>query len=257
MCELFGFSAKKPESITEYLRTFYSHSPANPHGWGLALWQNAASEFLKEPIEALRSGFLAGRLAQGVTADVALGHIRRATVGNVYQKNCHPYISTDISGRAWTLIHNGTIFDFPAMAPFYGSLGSDTDSACLLAYFLDQMNRSIQKVGRALNPRERFSLMNRLIIQAAPGNKLNLILFDGELLYVHTNYRNTLYQKPVASGILFSTQPLDQEHWTPVPVNRLLAYKRGNCCSVGTDHGQEYIPDPEQLKMMDLACAGL
>ena len=35
MCELFGFSGRKPESLNGQLREFFSHSEDNPHGFGL------------------------------------------------------------------------------------------------------------------------------------------------------------------------------------------------------------------------------
>ena len=37
MCELFGISSKYPIRCNGYLKDFFSHSPNQPHGWGLAV----------------------------------------------------------------------------------------------------------------------------------------------------------------------------------------------------------------------------
>ena len=36
MCEIFGVSSRKSEDRRAMLREFFSHSDANPHGWGIA-----------------------------------------------------------------------------------------------------------------------------------------------------------------------------------------------------------------------------
>ena len=36
MCELFGVNSKQNIQINEYLKEFFSHSHAHPHGWGMA-----------------------------------------------------------------------------------------------------------------------------------------------------------------------------------------------------------------------------
>ena len=257
MCELFGFSSAIPENITPYLNEFFSHSLRHPHGWGLALEHEGHLQIEKEPVRASNSLYLRRLLLGQVETMTALAHIRYATVGNVAWKNCHPYSARDLSGRRWTLIHNGTIFDFPPMNPFYARTDSDTDSACLLSYLLDHLGRAERAQDAPLAPAQRFSLLDRLITELAPGNKVNLMLYDGELLYVHTNYRDTLYQHRTPGGVLFSTQPLSPEAWEPVPFTQLLAYRDGALAFSGTCHGSAYQEDPEQLRLLYLACAEL
>ena len=38
MCELFAVSADHSIDITDWLRTFFSHSDKHPHGYGLAVF---------------------------------------------------------------------------------------------------------------------------------------------------------------------------------------------------------------------------
>ena len=115
MCQLFGFSSKIPVRINDYLKEFYSHSEEHPHGWGLACMDGKEVMIEKEPVKASVSQYLKARLTVPVQVKNAFAHIRYATIGNVDYKNSHPYTGKDRSGRRWTLIHNGTIFDYPPL----------------------------------------------------------------------------------------------------------------------------------------------
>lgn len=82
------------------------------------------------------------------------------------------------------------------------------------------------------------------------GNKLNLILYDGEFMYVHTNYANSLYLLNKGDCALFSTQPLSPENWQNVPFTTLVVYKWGKQVFTGTNHNNEYIENEENLKYL-------
>ncbi|MBQ1474031.1 MAG: class II glutamine amidotransferase, partial [Ruminococcus sp.] len=111
MCEIYGFSGKREKELNSDLREFYSHACRHPNGWGLALLDQSVPEITREICRADRSVLLSERLSVSVTAKTALAHIRLATVGNEDYDNCHPFTAVDQSGRSWTLIHNGTIFE--------------------------------------------------------------------------------------------------------------------------------------------------
>lgn len=74
--------------------------------------------------------------------------------------------------------------------------------------------------------------------------------YDGEYMYVHTNYAASLYYKEIDGGRIFATMPLDGEYWQPVPFTRLLAYKDGKLVFEGTNHGNEYVDREENLKYL-------
>ena len=84
----------------------------------------------------------------------------------------------------------------------------------------------------------------------AKGNKLNWVLTDGRDLYVHTNCKDTLYYLEKDGCVIFATVPLTDEKWQPVPFTTLLAYRDGKLVRTGTNHGNEYIEDPEHLKFL-------
>lgn len=246
MCELFGVCSRRRIEVNGYLHTFYSHSERHCHGWGQALFYGDAVSLEKEPISANQSHYLKQRLRHPLLISNMIAHIRLASVGRMYYENSHPFVKHDNRGRCWTLAHNGTIFDFPRLDDFKPEQEGQTDSERVLYYLLDEINREQDRLYRALQPEERFQLLDRIIAALSVHNKLNLLLWDGEYMYVHTNYRDTLHQlQKDADTILFSTLPLSDEDWQPVPFLQLQVYREGHLVYSGTHQSQEYF-DPEK-----------
>lgn len=250
MCEIFGFSARDDYPANDYLKTFYSHSDKHPHGWGLACVSRRSALIEKESVRALDSHYLRERLSQPISEKILLAHIRYATIGNVEYRNCHPYSGKDNFGRTWTLIHNGTIFDYPPLSGYVKKQKGDTDSERIFLYLLDKINLSQREKKAKLSFEERFTILDCAVKNMSKGNKLNLILTDGHYIYVHTNCKNTLYYLEKNGVTLFSTQGLSDEGWKNVPFGQLLAYKNGKLAAEGTAHGNEYVENEEQIKLL-------
>ncbi len=246
MCELFGVTSKDTLTCNELLKEFYSHSTRHPHGWGLAVLDGIEAQILKEPMQASRSFYLHERLTAPVSGKTLLAHIRYATIGNIDYKNCHPYTGKDESGRRWTLIHNGTIFDYPPLARYLSRQLGDTDSERIFLHLLHLMNQKIRE-GHDMTAEERFRILDQMVCEMSVGNKLNLLIYDGEYLYVHTNNPNSLYVSQKKDLAKFATTPLDQDDWNNVPMTTLLAYQDGNLAFTGTNHGNEYEYSQEDL----------
>ncbi|MCM1498491.1 MAG: class II glutamine amidotransferase [Clostridium sp.] len=250
MCELFGFSSENRVVINPYLKEFFSHSDMHPHGWGLACLEGQEAVIEKEPVQAAKSRYLHERLTVPIENRNVFAHIRYATVGNVDYRNCHPYTGKDVTGRRWTMIHNGTIFDYGQLDQYFKQQKGDTDSERILMYLTAQINAKTERTGRELTAEERFLLLDGILSDMAKGNKLNLLLYDGEITYVHTNYRDSLYCLEKDGSVLFSTQPLSEEEWKPVPFTALLAYRSGKRLFTGTRHGNEYVDNEENLRYL-------
>lgn len=259
MCELFGYSGPESRQLNGLLSDFFTHSKDHPNGWGLAFLEGNQAEIEKEPLMASHSAYLRERLREPVTASVFLAHIRYATIGNIERRNCHPFTGLDASGRRWTLIHNGTVFEYPAMDAYVLSQKGETDSERILLHILALMDREIERLGRALTDSERFDVLDRLMISLSEGNKINLLIFDGSFLYVHTNQEGTLYARSWEDGTLFVTCPLFPDLWTydRVPLTRLLSYQEGRLVRKGTDHGHRFIQDDDKIRLLYLSFSGL
>jgi glutamine amidotransferase len=250
MCELFGINSDESCQINGYLQEFFSHSNAHPHGWGLACIDGKESMIEKEPIQASRSNYLKERLSVPIQVTTGLAHIRYATIGNVDYRNCHPYRMQDAGGRVWTMIHNGTIFDCPALNKYVGIQRGDTDSERILLYMIERVNQEEANAGRPLEREERFRLLDEILVEISKGNKVNLILYDGELFYVHTNYAGSLYKLSAEGKVVIATVPLTDEAWEPEIFTTLVAYDKGKLVMRGTNHGNEYEDSEENLKFL-------
>ncbi|MEE5993318.1 MAG: class II glutamine amidotransferase [Oscillospiraceae bacterium] len=248
MCELFGITSSKPINPIELLKAFYAHSVRHPHGWGI-MYEDNGRKIVKEPHRAYDSKILQSLLPTIPPQKNMLAHIRFATVGRVRMENCHPFVGTDHSGREWTLAHNGTVFTGKFNYQYYKKQDGDTDSERLFMAFIDDMNEHLRK--GILSERERFEAVSEFVAKTAPRNKLNLIIYDGDLLYVHKNLQNTLYYKKISSGFVFSTKPLDEMEWIPFPVAQVIAYRDGKQVYRGTRHKGVFIPTLEYISTTD------
>ena len=141
MCELFAVNSKNKVKINDSLKEFYSHSVNHPHGWGLAIMDGKKVGIEKEPMQASKSHYLKERLKKSIEVKNAFAHIRYATIGNVEFKNCHPYSEEDNTGRRWTLIHNGTIFQYEPLNVYVKEQSGDTDSERILMHIINQIMR--------------------------------------------------------------------------------------------------------------------
>ena len=172
-----------------------------------------------------------------------MAHIRFATRGHMAYENCHPFVRHDASGRAWTFMHNGTIFNCPLLSKYLYTQSGQTDSERILLYMIDQINAEIEK--------------QRVVLDITAHNKVNFMLYDGSMLYVHDNLRGSLFLHRLERSLLFATTPLNSKKWEPVEPCRLRAYKNGRHVLSGTAHHNEYIENPEDMKLIFLDYAQL
>lgn len=250
MCELFGVSSAGKIRVNELLREFYSHSEHHPDGWGLAIFYENSVSLEKEPVKASASQYLKERLRHKIEVKNMLAHIRLATRGNTEYENSHPFVRRDNCGRTWTLVHNGTIFEYPPLSHYVYEQEGKTDSERILCYLIDRINKKQTEIGHMLNAGERFHLLDVLVCDMAEGNKLNLLLYDGEFLYAHSNYANSLYVRQTEGAALFATVPLGRSDWELLPFTALCAYKDGKKVREGTRHEKEYKDNEADLKYL-------
>lgn len=241
MCELFGFCSSRSYDLTNWLKEFYSHSSNHPHGWGLATFRGNAVSVEKEPICADDSNYLRSRLSVPVTASLLLAHIRKASVGALEFSNCHPFVKEDAAGRLWTLIHNGTIFQSEILEKYTKIQQGSTDSERILLYIVENIDRMEKRMGRAATERERFESVESSIADIAPGNKVNLFIHDGELLYVHANMASSLHCLKLSDAVVLSTTPLSGEPWYETPLSTVMAFRDGKEVFCGEDKHHVYV----------------
>ena len=258
MCEIFGSCTRTPVLLNELLRDFFSHGDAHPHGWGLAFpVADDLVSWKKEPENARKSNYLKHRLRAEIRTTGALAHIRFATKGGLCYENTHPFIMRDRSGRSWTLVHNGTVFECSTLDKYIYEQQGQTDSERILCHIVNRINERQQEAGRPLNAEERFRVLEKTIEEIVSGNKLNLLIHDGQILYAHTNYKNSLHICRKENEIYFSTKPLLFLQWERLPMNTLIACENGRLVKSGKMHPHEFFDDAEKMRLLFLDYASL
>lgn len=250
MCELFAVSSKKSVEINDYLKKFYSHCEEHPHGWGLAIMSENESIVQKQPMKASESEELKKILSKPIRVTNAFAHIRLATMGYMDSFNCHPFSKIDNAGRTWTLIHNGTIFEYENLNKYITKQLGETDSERILWYIVDEINDLQDELERKLDPEECFKLLDDIIRDLSEGNKLNVMIFNGEFMYIHTNYRNSLYYLKTEDTLFITTRPITDEKWRLIPFNRVIGIKNGELVFEGKKHDNEYFISEDHLKFI-------
>ena len=250
MCELFGVTSGRKIPVKDLLEIFYSHSEEHRSGWGLALLDREPVLFEKESVKAADSPSLRKILKGDVETSLCIAHIRRATIGAINADNAHPFRRSDDSGRIWTLAHNGTIFESEILAPYQYAQKGTTDSERILLYIMDEINRHQRNAGAYPDEASRIRIVEEAIFRIVAGNKVNLMISDGELFYLHINDPGTMYGKESDGGIVFSTHALESTGWTETPHNRLLVYRDGRQVYAGQSHGHTYIHDERKMRML-------
>lgn len=248
MCELFGASFRVPFDLRNELHTFYSHSVKHPHGWGIMYEKDGRNQIQKEFVRAIDSEMLPSLIEEMQPQKNVLGHIRLATIGSVCPVNVHPFTGTDITGTAWTMIHNGTIYSSRTLVPYFEKQTGDTDSERILLYFLDLLQQEFESSG-SLTINQRIKVVDELVHELSHRNKLNIMFFDGEVLYFHKNMRDTLCQKVYPEGIVVSTTALG-EGWTDVELCRMFAYHNGKCVYRSEEATIEFIPNLDYINAL-------
>jgi glutamine amidotransferase len=77
------------------------------------------------------------------------------------------------------------------------------------------------------------------------------------MLYVHDNLKGSLFVHHLDRSLIFATTPLNKEKCEPVEPCRLQAYKNGRHVLSGTAHQNEYIENPEDMRLIFLDYAQL
>ncbi len=257
MCELFGITAERKIRVDGLLKTFFNHSEKHRNGWGLAVLDEDDFSIEREPQKAIDSPSLRSILKCNVETSGCIAHIRKATIGEVTENNTHPFSMRDDFGRQWVLAHNGTIFDSEELAPYQYKQAGTTDSERILLYIVDQINRQSRIEGHELREEQRIETVEAAIKTIAPGNKVNLMIYDGDLLYVHKNEPGTLYEKNIDEGVIFSTVPLESDGWYEFAQNRLKVYRSGELVYTGKRHDYTYIHNEEKMKLLYFTYSGL
>lgn len=68
------------------------------------------------------------------------------------------------------------------------------------------------------------------------------MVYDGDLTYIHSNMRDSLYYLKNDDGFLVASTPIsDDEGWKPAELNKLFGIIDGNIIFESEEHANEFI----------------
>ena len=68
------------------------------------------------------------------------------------------------------------------------------------------------------------------------------MIYDGDLTYIHSNMRDSLYYLNNEEGFLVASTPItDDENWKPAEMNKLFGIIDGNIIFESEEHDNEFI----------------
>lgn len=228
MCELFGFNSSTPQNITQELKTFFDHSDHNKDGWGL-FRDDHNKVLLKEPVMAVKSCKLKQYLKNMTPSSNCIAHIRFGTHGSVSYDNCHPFQLKDISGRTWTLAHNGVVYDETEEVRSFAKIqNGGTDSERLLHLLIKRMNVMLKAYPR-MPLLQRCREVELILEEMHYMGWVNLLLWDEEALYAFCNRAGTLCYSIEEGSVMFSSKPIcqDKHKWVSMHELSFMVFREG------------------------------
>ncbi|MFK7825887.1 MAG: class II glutamine amidotransferase [Oligoflexales bacterium] len=241
MCRLFAMKSKEVNAVFPYLvednNALIHQSVTNPHGWGLAFYQENKAFILKSEKTAHQCSQFRS-VSRSLMADTVLAHIRKATVGFQKIENSHPF-----RFGFWTFVHNGNIKGFDSIRPLIiqeidpllrDQIQGDTDSEAVFFLILSFLNRKRALCTPKLNSKHVIASIEEACAKIcdiagelcpddraeATENFLTFLLSNGNTIWAHQGGKNLYYRLSYHNGrdlknITFSSEPLnDQELWT-------------------------------------------
>ena len=119
MCRIFALRSSAPRSVYDSLfggehslknqSCGDSRKECHGDGWGIGHYNEDRAERVRSPRPAAEDP-LYRQLAESLQARTLLAHVRQASMGNVAERNCHPFVYS-----RWMVAHNGTVVGFPAV----------------------------------------------------------------------------------------------------------------------------------------------
>jgi predicted glutamine amidotransferase len=195
MARLFGFVGNRADLGARVLELetgpLQVSAKGTTLGWGLGFYQSGEVLLRRRPIDE-RAAIDVAELARDLRADVLIGHVRAATVGNLRTENTHPF-----RYRQWLFAHTGTIDGYPTLRErmmqslpdfLIRNVRGDTDSELLFHIFLSFLHDAGHLEPSAVEPtatrsamRSTLALIDRLREEEGVGSHgMNVLVTDGE-----------------------------------------------------------------------------
>ncbi len=262
LCELLGLSSNLPATVNLSLMKLAEHGGfSGPHrdGWGVAYYEGADVQLIKEAEAAADSEWVRFIEDHALRSHIIIAHVRRATMGERAYRNTQPF-ARELAGRMHLFAHNGWLPGIVDLSKF-GSTRfypvGETDSERAFCVLLDRMNDLWKRPDQLPSLDARLSVVLSFAEDLRSLGPANFLYSDGDALFAHGDRRKsatTARVEPpglvylqhwcrqaekgfVASGLsidgadqvitLLASVPLSDEAWQPVGEGEVISISRG------------------------------
>jgi glutamine amidotransferase len=246
MCRLFALRSATPCPVYDSLYSA-EHSlckqscgdlqkECHEDGWGVGYYKESAPERVRSTRSAALDPLYRER-AKSLQARTVVAHVRQASMGEVAERNCHPFVH----GR-WMFAHNGTVVDFPAIREEVRALlpghliqciQGDTDSEHAFFLILARLEKAlgtvdspapVQALGEAMASTIQW-LEERSPPNGKEPSRFNFLLTDGESV-VASRFGHSLFwhhaQRQGAQAVFIASEPTTAGQWVEIPDRSLV-----------------------------------
>jgi glutamine amidotransferase len=218
---MFAVRSTSPVSVSDAFEALRRLAVEHKDGWGICRFDSGAPEVEM----GLKAAHVSPAFERHGTVEAAnlLAHIRLASVGDVHERNLHPF-----HGRGWVFMHNGTLrrfaearerFDQRIDPELRRTLRGETDSERCFALFLTLLgdDRDLESVTRAVAGVMRFSeaTCDHGLTAGEKRSAMNFMVSDGRLL-VATRRDRTLFHASRGTTHFVASEQLGSEPWREV-----------------------------------------
>ncbi|MEJ7138677.1 class II glutamine amidotransferase [Amphibiibacter pelophylacis] len=248
MCQLLGLNANVPTDAMFSFCGLSERAVEHRDGFGIAFFEGVGMRVFQDAASARESKVAEFIRTYPIRSRNIVGHIRKATQGQVELANTHPF-TRELWGRHWVFAHNGNLKDYaPHLHSHFQPVGS-TDSERAFCWLMQEMHKAH---ARFPGIAELTLTLRELVPQIAAHGTFNLLLTNGDALWAHANtdlhYVERRHPFGVATlcdadlrvdfsqvttendrVVLLATQPLTaNEQWTRFASGELLTFVDGS-----------------------------
>jgi glutamine amidotransferase len=235
---MFAVRAEVPVRVDRAFEGLQRLAEEHRHGWGVVHFDGHAP-WLETSAVSAQACPRFERLGEQTATTSLLAHIRLASVGEVDDRNNHPFLA-----EGWAFMHNGTLRHFERhraqlereIAPRWRArLRGDTDSERCFALFLTYLDgQSDPDLGQVAGALARVVRVAAAIcdpgLGEAPASALNFIVGDGQRLVATRRGRSLFRASRQGARFVASEHLWDGEDWEEIPEEGVLTIDR----SLGT-----------------------
>ncbi len=240
MCRMLAVSSQNIKEQELYFNIFPAlasvgkvkpHRPEGHHdGWGVAGFLGyKAVIFEKSPNDIVKEKNLYNKSVSKVLnsyTKFAIAHLRKASQGEVKLANTHPFIKDN-----WIFAHNGTIMDVKNLKIKNNFCKGTTDSERLFNFIVENIGNKINFISELVeiikylkvktkHTSLTFFLSNEDFLCAYREYSLKYAEEDDKPIWNRDYY--TLYYTQNEKSIIFCSEQLTEEKWTPLRNSHLI-----------------------------------